>query len=61
MTNTNTVESRKARPRKPVKVIVKREFVGEKPLAEVLLPVLFESIRKQAEQIGTFALPTDTK
>jgi hypothetical protein len=51
---------RKPRRKQPVDVVVEREFIGDKPLAEVLLPVLFEDMRKQAEQNRTFDNDRDT-
>jgi hypothetical protein len=41
-------------------VLVERKFIGEKPLVEVLLPVLFEDIRKQAEKPRTIDNDYDT-
>ena len=36
-----------------VTIIIKREFVGNKPVSEVLLPIIIEEIKKQLKD-GTF-------
>jgi hypothetical protein len=36
-----------------VTIIVKREFVGDRPISEVLLPIIIEEIKKQMKD-GTF-------
>jgi len=57
MTNTATEakpkQTRKPRARAPVRVLVEREFVGDKTVTEALLPVILEDLRKRAEAICT--------
>ena len=36
-----------------VTIIIKREFVGDKPINEVLLPIIIAEIKKQMKD-GTF-------
>ena len=36
-----------------VTIIIKREFVGDRPISEVLLPIIIEEIKKQMKD-GTF-------
>lgn len=59
MNNTDNTAV-KERKRTTVTVIVEREFIGEKPFAEVLLPVLFDDMRRKAEKIRTFDNRRDT-
>jgi hypothetical protein len=60
MNTTLEKQTRKPRTKPPVTVIVEREFVGERPFTEVLLPVLFEDMRRKAEQIRTLDNRCDT-
>jgi len=53
-------QPRKPRQRTPVTVIVGREFVGDKTLAEVFIPVILEDLRRKAEQRRTFDKQLDT-
>lgn len=41
-------------PKSPVKIIIQREFVGDKSLAEAFVPTIYEDIRRTAEQADTF-------
>lgn len=36
-----------------VTIIVKREFVGDRPISEILLPIIIEEIKRQMKD-GTF-------
>lgn len=47
----------KEKKKDDVIIIVKREFVGDKPMSEVILPIIFEEIMKQIKD-GTFGKPT---
>jgi hypothetical protein len=60
MNTTLEKSARKPRPKTPVTVIVEREFVGERPFEEIVLPVLFDDIRRKAEQIRTLDNRRDT-
>jgi hypothetical protein len=54
MTNTLKKTKRKPRAKEPVTLIVEREFVGGKTLAEAMLPVIFEDLRRRTEDNRTF-------
>jgi len=50
----NTEQTAIRKPRTPVKVIVEREFIGDKTLTEAFIPVIYEDLRRKAEQARTF-------
>jgi hypothetical protein len=52
--NNSDSAAAKERKRAAVTVIVEREFVGEKPLAEVIIPVLMEDFCRGAEALRSF-------
>ncbi len=51
---------RRPRKRLSVKVIVTREFVGDKTLAEAFIPVITEDLRRKAKAFRTFDNGLDT-
>jgi len=51
---------RKPRRGKSVTVIVGREFIGDKTLAEAFIPVILEDLRRKAEQCRTFDKQLDS-
>ena len=69
MTNTVTAkttpeekpkQTRKPRARVSVRVLVEREFVGDKTVSEALLPVILEDLRKRAETLCTLDKQPET-
>ena len=48
-------KNRAAKP--PVQIIIKREFVGEKSLADAITPIIYDDIRKKLEETDTFDIP----
>jgi len=54
MTNTARKQTRNPRARTPVTLIVAREFVGDKTVAEALIPIIVDDLRRKAEQGRTF-------
>ena len=54
MTNTARKQNRKPRAGTPVRLIVAREFVGDKTATEALIPVIVDDLRRKAEQGRTF-------
>lgn len=53
--------TRKPTVSKSVKIIVSRGFIGEKPLADLIIPVIMEDFRRKAEALRTFAEEPDTQ
>ncbi len=51
---------RRPRQRPTVKVIVTREFIGDKTLAEAFIPVITEDLRRKAGEKRTFDNDLDT-
>lgn len=47
-------KKKKIVPKTPVKIIVSREFVGDKSISEVFIPTIYEDIRRTVEQSDTF-------
>lgn len=58
MNNTENTKKKRIVPKGKVQIIVKREFVGEKSLTDVFIPVIYEDIRKKLETGDTFDCPT---
>jgi len=58
MKDTNSAPSkpqtRKPRAGTPVVLIVERQFVGDKPMTEALIPIILEDLRQRMEQNRTF-------
>ena len=48
-----TTQKKPRKPRQPVTVIVAQEFIGDKTLAEAFIPVIFEDLRRKADQNRT--------
>ena len=53
-TITTEKTRRKQCVRTPVRLIVKHEFVDDKPLAEAFAPVITEVLRSKVKRIRTF-------
>ena len=60
MSEKTAKQSRKPRMPTPVRLIVEREFVGEKTVTEAMIPVLFEDLKRKANEIRTFDKSGDT-
>jgi hypothetical protein len=41
-------------PKAPVQMVVSREYVGTQTLAEAFVPVIYEDIKKNLNNSGTF-------
>lgn len=41
-------------PKKAVKIIVEREFVGKQSISDAFIPIIYEDIRSSVEQNPTF-------
>lgn len=54
MEDKNKTTTKKTRITGPVKVIVKREFTGEKSLEDAFSNVIYEDLRKKIEKDDTF-------
>ncbi len=54
----NTNKKKRIVPKGKVQIIVKREFVGEKSLTDVFIPIIYDDIRKKLENGDTFDCPT---
>lgn len=57
MKNTDTEKQKNTMAENRVRIIVRREFVGDKNMAEVMVPILYDDIRKKLEDSGTFDIP----
>ena len=60
MNTTHEQPTRKPRSQTPVTVIVEREFVGDKTVSEALVPVIFEDLRRKADELRTLDNPPDS-
>ena len=49
-----TEKKKRSSPKAPVRIIVRREFVGTQTLEEAFIPVICEDIRKRLEEADTF-------
>lgn len=54
---SNTEKKKRIVPKAPVRIVVKREFVGDKSVTDALLPIIYDDIRKQLEDSDTFDCP----
>ncbi len=56
MGEDKTVNKRRKRivAKQPVQMIVSREYVGTQTLAEAFVPVIYEDIKKNLDDSGTF-------
>ena len=41
------------KPVKSVQIVVKHEFTGSQSLSDAFIPIIYDNIRKQAEQLDT--------
>lgn len=57
MKNTDTQKQMNSAAKSPVQIIIKREFVGEKSLADAIAPIIYDDIRKKLEETDTFDIP----
>lgn len=48
------------RIKRPARLIVQREFIGEKNVKEVMLPIIYEDLRQQMER-RTFDKDSESK
>jgi hypothetical protein len=52
--------TRKPCTKKSVIVLVEREFMGDKTLEEIMLPIIIEDLRRKAEQNRSFDTQPNT-
>lgn len=57
MQNTSMEKKKNRAAKPPVQIIIKREFVGEKSLADAITPIIYDDIRKKLEETDTFDIP----
>ncbi len=60
MNTSVETKPRKPHTKPPITVLVEREFMGHRTLIEAMLPVIFEDLRRKAEQNRSFDTPPDT-
>lgn len=57
MQHTEMEKKKNSAAKPPVQIIVKREFVGDKSLADVITPIIYDDIRRKLEESDTFDIP----